>query len=147
MACLTFRSKAASTLCIAASAREPVPLGRLEYLYVGSADVAKDLDHYVRVMGAEVAWDFSEFGTRVAGVRLFEKGPMVLIAGHRHAPSVLPVYAVDDLDKTEKDLKKRGWKAEGPRFGIPDGDCYLYKDPSGNEWAIYEASRPHALER
>ena len=124
-----------------------MPLGRLEYLYVGSKDVAKDLAYYVDVLGAEVVWDFSEFGTRVAGVRLFEQGPMVLLAGHRHAPSVLPVHAVPDLDAAEKALRARGWKPEGPRFGIPDGDCYLYKDPSGNELAIYEDSRPHALER
>lgn len=124
-----------------------MPLGRLEYLYVGSADVAKDLAYYVDVLGAEVVWDFSDFGTRVAGVRLFTEGPMVLIAGHRHAPSVLPVFHVDDLDKTEKELRQKGWKPEGPRFGIPDGDCYLFKDPSGNEMALYENSRPHALER
>ena len=161
--------------------REPalcgVPIGRHEYLYLGRKDVAKDLAYYVDVLGAEVVWDFSDFGTgvaaagpraseaskgtededaserseryevRVAGVRLFAEGPMVLIAGHRHSPSLLPVFHVEDLDKTDKELRARGWKPEGPRFGIPDGDCYLFKDPSGNELALYENSRPHALER
>jgi predicted enzyme related to lactoylglutathione lyase len=124
-----------------------MPLGRLEYLYMGSADVAQDLAYYRDVMGAEVVWDVSEFGTRVAGVRLFAQGPMVLIAGHRRSPSLLPVFAVDDLDAVEKDLRKKGWAPEGGRFGIPDGDCYLFKDPTGNEMAIYEDSRPHVLER
>lgn len=124
-----------------------MPIGRLEYLYVGSADVAKDLAYYVDTLGAEVVWDFREFDTRVAGLRMFAKGPMVLLAGHRHAPSVLPVFAVPDLDDAERDLRARGWTPEGARFGIPDGDCYLFKDPSGNEFAIYEDSRPHALER
>lgn len=124
-----------------------MPFGRLEYLYLGSKDVAKDLAYYKDVLGAEVVWDFSDFGTRVAGVRLFADGPMVLIAGHRHSPSLLPVFHVEDLDKTEKELRKKGWTPEGPRFGIPDGDCYLFKDASGNEWAIYEDTRPHALER
>lgn len=125
----------------------PMPLGRLEYLYVGSKDVAKDLAYYKDVLGAEVVWDFSDFGTRVTGLRLFASGPMVLLAGHRDAPSALPVFAVADLDATERELRARGWQPEGPRFGIPDGDCYLFKDPSGNEYAIYEDSRPHALER
>lgn len=124
-----------------------MPLGRLEYLYVGSADVQKDLDFYTRVMGAEVVRDFREFGTRVAGVRLWEEGPMLLLAGHRRAPSALPVFAVPDLDAAERDLRARGWAPTGPRFGIPDGDCYLFHDPSGNEMAIYEATRPHVLER
>ncbi|HUR70178.1 MAG TPA: VOC family protein [Candidatus Thermoplasmatota archaeon] len=122
-------------------------LGRLEYLYVGSKDVVADLAYYCDVLGAERVWDFSEFGTRVAGVRLFAKGPMVILAGHRRAPSMLPVFAVEDLDATEKELRRRGWVPEGARFGIPDGDCYLFRDPSGNEFAIYEDSRPHALER
>ena len=124
-----------------------MPLGRLEYLYLGSKDVAKDLAYYVDVLGAEVVWDFSDFGTRVAGVRLFESGPMILLAGHRHSPSLLPVFHVDDLDTTEKSLRAKGWRPEGPRFGIPDGECYLFKDPSGNELALYENSRPHVLER
>lgn len=124
-----------------------MPVGRLEYLYLGSADVARDLAYYRDVLGAEVVWDFSEFGTRVAGVRLFAEGPMVLLAGHRHAPSALPVFAVPDLDDAERELRARGWRPEGGRFGIPDGDCYLFRDPTGNEWAIYEDSRPHALER
>lgn len=122
-------------------------LGRLEYIYVGSADVEKDLAYYRDVLGAEVVWDFSEFGTRVAGVRLLGERPMVLIAGHRHAPSVLPVFAVNDLDVAERELRARGWTPKGARFGIPDGDCYLFADPSGNEWAMYEDTRPRALER
>lgn len=128
-------------------ASSPVTVGKLEYLYVGSSDVAKDLAYYTAVLGAIVVWDFSEFGTRVVGLRLFAEGPMVLLAGHRPAPSMLPIFGVEDLGKAEKELKKRGWKPEGPRFGIPDGDCYLFKDPSGNEYAIYEDARPHVLER
>jgi len=89
-----------------------VTIGRLEYLYVGSI-------------------------TRVAGLRLYAQGPMVLLAGHRHAPSVLPVFAVADLDAAEEALRARGWRPEGERFEIPDGDCYLFKDPSGNEHAIF----------
>lgn len=124
-----------------------VPFGRLEYLYVGSSDVEKDLAYYRDVLGAEVAWDFTDFGTRVAGLRLFEDGPMWLLAGHRPVPSVLPVFAVRSLDEAEATLRPRGWTPEGARFGLPDGDALLFKDPSGNELAIYEDTRPHALER
>ena len=34
----------------------------------------------------------------------------------------------------------------GP-FGIPDGPCYTFRDPSGNELAIFGNERPDALER
>lgn len=129
--------------------RRPFPgvLGKLTYLYVGSADTARDLRHYVEVLGAQKVWDYEAFGARVAAVRLFEEGPMVLLADHRAAPSMLPVFAVASLDDAERELRARGWRPEGPRFGIPDGDCYLFKDPSGNEYALYEATRPGALEQ
>src|SRR5581483_11522265 len=83
------------------------PLGRLEYLYVASADVERDLAYYRDVLGAEVVWDFREFGTRVAAVRLSERPPLYILAGHRKAPNVLPIFAVDDLAKAEKALRRR----------------------------------------
>ena len=122
-------------------------LGRLEYLYLGSADVEKDLAYYRDVLGAEVVWDFQEFGTRVFAVRLSKTPPMVILAGHRPAPSVLPIFAVDDLDAAEKTLRKKGWTPEGPPVEVPDGPCYLFKDPSGNELALLGQVRPHVLER
>lgn len=123
------------------------PLGRLEYLYVGSSDVEKDLAYYRDVLGAEVVWDFQEFGTRVSAVRLAARPPLVILAGHRPAPSVLPIFAVEHLEKTERDLRKKGWKPEGPPVEVPDGPCYLFKDPSGNELALLGQVRPHVLER
>jgi hypothetical protein len=126
---------------------DPPPLGRLEYLYVASADVARDLEYYSKTLGAEVVWDFSEFGTRVAAVRLSDRPPLYIIAGHRTPPNVLPIFAVPDLAAAEKALRKRGWKPEGTSFEVPDGPCYLFKDPSGNELAILGFVRPHALER
>jgi catechol 2,3-dioxygenase-like lactoylglutathione lyase family enzyme len=122
-------------------------LGRLEYLYVGSRDVAADLAYYRDVLGGEVVWDFEEFGTRVSCVRLSDRPPLVVLAGHRPAPSVLPIFAVDDLPRAEKALRARGWRPEGPSVEVPDGPCYLFKDPSGNELALLGQVRPHVLER
>ena len=122
------------------------PLGRLTYLYVGTSDFDADLAYYRDVIGAEVVWNLTGFGARVAAFRVSE-GPLYLIADHRHAPNVMPVFAVDDLDKTEKALRKRGWTSEGERFEIPDGPALLFKDRSGNELAVYGDERPGALQR
>jgi predicted enzyme related to lactoylglutathione lyase len=123
------------------------PLGRLEYLYVASADVEKDLAYYRDVLGARVVWDFREFGTRVAAVELAARPPLVVLAGHRTPPNVLPIFAVDDLAAAEKRLRARGWRPEGPSVEVPDGPCYLFKDPSGNEMALLGSVRPRVLER
>lgn len=120
------------------------PFKRLAYLYVGSREFEKDLAYYRDVLGAEVVWNFHAFGAHVAAVRLGD-GPLYLLADHRAAPSVLPVYEVETLAKTVKQLKAKGWKPAGEPFEIPPGPCYLFKDPSGNELAIYENVRPEHM--
>lgn len=122
------------------------PLGRLAYLYVGTSDFDADLRYYRDTLGSEVVWSFAAFGARVAAFRVAAEGPLLLIADHRPAPSCLPVFAVDDLDETEKTLRARGWTPEGGRFGIPDGPCLLFHDASGNALAVYGDERPRALE-
>ena len=120
-----------------------LPLGALRYLYVGSSDVAADLAAWTKA-GAQVVWDKTGFDTRVAAVRLGE-GPLWLVAGHRKAPSVLPIFAVPDLKAAVKGLQKAGWKPEGPEVEVPDGPVRLFKDPSGNEVCLLEETRPNAF--
>lgn len=120
------------------------PFGPLTYLYVGSADVGRDIDYYRDVLGAEVVWDSEAFGTRVAAVRL-AAGPLVLLAGHRPARSVIQIYQVPSLRTVSGTLRKRGWKPKGEAFGVPDGSCLLFEDPTGNELAILEVLRPDAM--
>ena len=117
------------------------PLGRLQYLYVGTSDFKRDLDYYTNVLGAAVLWNYKEFGANVAGLRLSE-GPQYLLADHRPAPSCLPLFEVKDLKAAAKDLRARGWKPEGRSVEIPPGPCYVFKDPSGNPLGIFENARP-----
>jgi len=60
-------------------------------------------------------------------------GPLLLLAGHRPAPSVLPVFEVGNLKASVKEFKSRGWQPDGREFEIPNGPCFLFKDPSGNQ--------------
>lgn len=117
------------------------PLGKLEYLYVGTSDFDRDLEYYTKVLGAKVLWSYEEFGAKVAGLRLSE-GPQYLLADHRPAPSCLPLFAVKDLKASAKELRARGWKSEGRTVEIPPGPCYVFKDPSGNPLGIFENARP-----
>ena len=121
------------------------PLGKLAYLYVGTGDLDRDLEYYTKVLGGTLLWNYHEFGAKVASVRLCD-GPQYLLADHRRAPSVLPIFEVVDLKGTAKHLRSRGWKSEGRSFEIPPGPCLLFKDPSGNELAIFENVRPGLME-
>jgi predicted enzyme related to lactoylglutathione lyase len=122
------------------------PLGRLEYLYLGTADFDRDCAYYAQVLGAERVWAFNAFGARVAAFRVCA-GPLFLLADHRPAPGCMPVLAVADLEAAVAALKAQGWQAEGEAFGIPNGPCYRFADPSGNPYALFQNDRPGALER
>ncbi len=121
------------------------PFGTLRYLYVGSSNVGRDLEYYVKVLGSNKVWDLSGFGARVAAVEIC-KGPLLLLGSHRSAPSCLPVFQVGTLKASAKELKGRGWKPDGGPFEIPNGPCYVFKDPSGNQLAIFQEDRPRQLE-
>lgn len=121
------------------------PFGTLEYLYVGTADVERDLGYYRDRLGADVVWDLTGMGARVAAVRL-GRGPLVLLADHRPAPSCMPIYEVDDLKATAKTLRSRGWRSDGRPFEIPNGPCYVFEDPSGNRFGMFENVRPRPFE-
>jgi predicted enzyme related to lactoylglutathione lyase len=116
----------------------------LAYLYVGSKDVDADLGFYRDSLGGELAWRFHAFEADVAGVRLGE-GPLLLLADHRPAPSVLPIFAVTDLDATEERLKTAGWAQTATRVEVPDGPALVLRDPSGNEIALLHRVRPDAM--
>lgn len=118
-------------------------LGRLKYLYVGSQDADADVAHW-RSLGLEPEWDYKEFGTRVAGFRIGD-GPLWIVAGHR-PPGVLPVFVVPDAETTRMNLEVMGWQPEEGPFELPDGPCYLYRDPSGNQIAVVGEVRPEAEE-
>lgn len=120
---------------------KPAPaLGPLRFLYVGSSDVGRDLKAYAAA-GGSVVWDKTAFGTRVAAVR-FGADPLILLAGHRPSPSLLPVYQVTDLKASTKSLREAGWTIEGEVFEVPNGPCRLVKDPSGNELTLLQETRP-----
>jgi hypothetical protein len=124
---------------------QPV-LGRLEFLYVGTSAFERDCAYYRDVLGANLVWAFNAFGAKVAAFRLCD-GPLWLLADHRRAPSCMPIIAVQHLERTVAELKERGWHSDGDSFEIPNGPCYRFTDPSGNQIAIFQNLRPDSMER
>jgi predicted enzyme related to lactoylglutathione lyase len=121
-------------------------VGELVYLYAGSADVDADLAFYVDGLGGELVWRFKEMGADVAAVRLGD-GPLWLLADHRKAPSVLPIWSVDDIDAAIDGLRAAGWKGTENRVEVPDGPCVVLTDASGNEIGLLHRVGPDALLR
>lgn len=121
------------------------PAAKLRFLYCGSSDLDRDFALYRDTLGAKVLWDVRAFGARVAALDV-GPGPQLLLADHRPPGTVMPVYEVADLKSAAKQAVKAGATAEGKTFGIPNGPCRLFKDGSGQEFALFEDVRPGAME-
>jgi hypothetical protein len=117
------------------------PFIQLDYLYVPSDDVAKDLEYFTGVLGAELAFAVEGMGARVAMLRLTEGPPHVLLTDHLEGDRPILIYRVADLDAALANLKSRGWK-KAQTLEIPMGPCCSFTTPGGHRVAVYELTRP-----
>jgi hypothetical protein len=118
----------------------------LRYLYVGSADIDRDLPVWLSLPGTTLRWRFKRFGADVAALDTGSP-PAILLADHRSAGTILPIYAVGDLEATTALLGARGWRIEAGPAATPEGPVSLLVDPSGVEIALLSVDRPGAMER
>jgi hypothetical protein len=121
------------------------PFIQLDYLYVPSTDVAKDLKYFAGVLGGEIGFAVEGMGARVAMVRLTEGPPHLLLTDHLEGDRPILIYRVTDLDAALADLKARGWK-KGHTLEIPMGPCCSFTAPGGHRIAVYELSRPQVAD-
>jgi hypothetical protein len=119
----------------------PLPFIQLDYLYVPSSDVAKDLEYFTGVLGGELGFAVEGMGARVAMVRLTQGPPHILLTDHLDGDRPILIYRVDKLDSALADLKSRGWK-KAQTLEIPMGPCCSFTTPAGHRIAVYELSRP-----
>lgn len=117
----------------------------LRFLYVGSSDTGRDLASWLALPGARLRWRFHNFGADVAAVDLGSP-PLVLLADHRPAGSVLPIYGVDDLDARGSELRNGGWVLELGPLGTPEGLATVWRDGSGVVIALLQVDHPDALD-
>jgi hypothetical protein len=121
------------------------PFGTLDFLYMPSRDVERDLAFFTEVIGGVAVFAIEAFGARVAQVRLSEGSPRLLLADHLEGEAPVLVYRVADLDAALAELDRRGLELDG-RFGIPHGPCAAVRAPGGQRLAIYQLTRPQADE-
>ena len=121
------------------------PFEALDFLYIPSRDVERDIAFFTEVIGGVVVFAIEAFGARVAQVRLSEGSPRLLLADHLDGEAPVLVYRVADFDATLAQLERRGLGLDG-RLGIPHGPCAAVRAPGGQRLAIYELTRPQVDE-
>jgi hypothetical protein len=118
-------------------------LERLDFLYMPSRDVAKDVAYFVDVLDGRLVFAIESMGTRVAAVTLSAGTPLLLFAGHLDGEVPVLVYRVGDLRAELDAMEARGWKREST-FEIPHGPCCSFRTPGGHRVALYQPTRPDA---
>ena len=116
----------------------------LRYLYVGAPDTDAALASWLRLPGSRLRWRFRRFGADVAAVDLGAP-PVVLVADHRPAGSVLPIFAVADLDVALAALGGDWMVAVGP-MGTPEGPTCVVRNSDGCAIALLQLESPDALD-
>ena len=119
---------------------------RLDFIYLPSQDVAADVEHFTRGLGAELVFAIEAVGTRMAMVRLAPDPPPLLFAGHLQGDEPVLVYRVEDLDQTVAQLRDRHVDLR-VEFEIPHGRGAEITNPGPQRLALYERTRPEADER
>jgi hypothetical protein len=114
---------------------------QLEYVYMPSSDVARDVAWFTDILGANLIFAIESMGTRVAMVELTTSPPRILLAGHLEGDRPILVYRVDNLGAATEELRSRGWEA-GHRLEIPQGPVHSFSAPGGQRLAIFELTRP-----
>ena len=118
------------------------PFEQLDFVYSPSADVAADMEQFVSLLGASIAFAIEAYGARVAMVRLADGPPNLLLTDHLEGERPILVYRVADIEAAASELRERGFDP-GPQLGIPHGPLYSFALPeSGHRVAIYELTRP-----
>jgi hypothetical protein len=117
----------------------------LRYLYIGSSDTGPDVAAWLGLPGTRLRWRFRYFGADVAAI---DPGyaPVLLIADHRPPGSVLPIFAVADLEEAKTRLLTGGWALETGPMKTPEGPACVMATPSGTTIAVLEVGRPDAMD-
>jgi hypothetical protein len=114
---------------------------QLDYVYMPSDDVARDVAWFTDVLGGRLVFAIDGMGARVAMVELTEDPPRILLADHLEGDRPVLVYRVDDLARASDELRSLGWE-DGRALEIPQGPVRSFAGPGGHRLAIYERTRP-----
>jgi hypothetical protein len=96
--------------------------------------------YYTGKLRGELVWTIHAFNTWVAPVPCQRAVDLARRSSSlRHA---ILIYRVERLEISVAALHVRGWIPESGPFGIPNGPCYTFRDPTDVRLAIYENQRP-----
>jgi len=99
-----------------------------------------DLAEAKRFYGAAFGWVFNDYGPEYAGIQRFdgvgEVGGLRLDADVRTGGPLVVLFS-SDLEASVRAVRAAGGQIVVEPFAFPGGRRFHFRDPSGNELAVY----------
>ena len=116
----------------------------LDFVYVPAGDVDSISRRYVEQLDAELVWKVRGMGTVVACLRISASGPQILLSGHLEGTDPILIYRVADYSAAVVRLRAGGIDVR--ELELPHGPCASFRAEGGQRLAVYELTRPQAVE-
>ena len=110
--------------------------GALDYIELPGPDIPATKQFYASLFG----WTFTDYGPDYTGIhRPGGEGEMGGLNPARPAGAGLPLVILysDDLDATLDTVRAAGGEVTEETFEFPGGRRFHFKDPFGNELAVW----------
>jgi len=107
--------------------------GKIDYIELPGDDLAATKGFYAAAFG----WTFTDYGPAYAA---FDNGGVdggFNADPQDRAAAPLVVLFSTDLEATEAQVKAAGGTVSRPIFSFPGGRRFHFRDPSGNELAVF----------
>jgi len=114
----------------------------LDFIYMPAPDFEAAERFYTATLSGRLRWRIRDGGVTVAAVQLSAAGPAVLLASHLAPKATILIYRVAALTRARQHLLDAGWTDLDEPFEIPQGPCVVFRDPAGQQIAMYERTRP-----
>jgi len=105
----------------------------IDYIEFSVTDLSEAKSFYAMALG----WEFTDYGPEYAGIKGAEREMGGLTQGKASSGGPLVVLYSDDLEASEKQIVEAGGVIEKEIFSFPGGRRFHFKDPSGNELAMW----------
>jgi len=105
---------------------------KIDYVELPGGDLAASKHFFAKALG----WTFTDYGPQY-----FSFDNAGLDGGMDGTPDALPealvVLKADDLEAAQAQIESAGGEIVKPIFSFPGGRRFHFKEPSGNEMAVW----------
>ncbi len=106
--------------------------GKIDYVEFPAADLAPVKRFYEQAFG----WAFTDYGPSYAAMSEGLDGGFDADAAEQSRQPLVVLYA-HDLEAMEAKVRAAGGQVTRPIYGFPGGRRFHFRDPSGNELAVW----------